>query len=180
VTTAAQTTPRHRLRAVLGAAVLGTTLLGGCAVFSPVQTDYAYQAADGVNASFGDLDVRNLAVVADAKDAPGALVGQLVNTSSEDIDVALASEGSQPVEVTVPRHGTVSLGEEEPATLSTVPAAPGEVITLQVATSATGQNVLTTPVLPPLGYYEDATPAPAASPSASESPTPSPTASPSS
>ena len=170
MTTAAQTTPRHRLRAVLGAAVLGTTLLGGCAVFSPVQTDYAYQAADGVNATFGDLDVRNLAVVADAKDAPGALVGQLVNTSTEDIDVSLSSEGSEPVEVTVPRHGTVSLGEDgESATLSTVPAAPGEVVTIAIATSGTGQNVLTTPVLPPLGYYEDFTPAPASSPSASPS-----------
>ena len=170
MTTAAQTTPRHRLRAVLGAAVLGSTLLGGCAVFSPVQTDYAYQAADGVNATFGDLDVRNLAVVADAKDAPGALVGQLVNTSTEDIDVSLSSEGSEPVEVTVPRHGTVSLGEGgESATLSTVPAAPGEVVTIAIATSGTGQNVLTTPVLPPLGYYEDFTPAPASSPSASPS-----------
>lgn len=170
MTTAAQTTTRHRLRAVLGAAVLGTTLLGGCAVFSPVQTDYAYQAADGVNATFGDLDVRNLAVVADAKDAPGALVGQLVNTSSEDLDVSLASEGGQPVEVTVPRHGSVSLGEDgESATLSTVPAAPGEVVTISVSTSGTGQNLLTTPVLPPVGYYEGVTPAPASSPSASAS-----------
>lgn len=172
VTTAAQTTPRHRLRAVLGAAVLGTTLLGGCAVFSPVQTDYAYQAADGVNATFGDLDVRGLAVIADAKDAPGALIGQLVNTSDEDIDVSVSSEGSEPTQMTVPRHGTVSFGEEgEAVSLSSVGAAPGEVLEVQVATSATGQNVVTVPVLPPLGYYEGVTPAPAssASPSASAS-----------
>lgn len=174
MTNAASTAPRHRLRAVLGAAVLGTTLLGGCAVFSPQQTDYAYQAADGVNATFGDLDVRNIAVIADAKDAPGALVGQLVNTSDEDIDVSIASEGSQPIEVTVPRHGSLSLGEDgENATLSTVTSAPGDVLVVQVSTRATGQNVVSAPVLPALGYYKDVTPAPESSSSASPSASPS-------
>ncbi|GAA4112637.1 hypothetical protein GCM10022415_07530 [Knoellia locipacati] len=170
MTTAAQTTPRHRLRAVLGAAVLGTTLLGGCAVFNPQQTDYAYQAADGVNVTFGDLDVRGLAVIADTKGAPGVLIGQLVNTSDDDLDVSLASEGSQPTQVTVPRHGSLSLGEDgESVTLSSVSAAPGDVLNVQVSTAATGQNIATVPVLPALGYYKDMTPAPAASPSASAS-----------
>lgn len=182
MTTAALTTSRHRLRAVLGAAVLGTTLLGGCAVFSPQQTDYAYQAADGVNASYGDLDVRGLAVIAEAKDAPGALIGQLVNTSDEDMDVSIVAEGSEPIEVRVPRHGVVSLGADgEEATLASVPAAPGGIVDVQISTQATGQNVIATPVLPRGGYYEDVTPAPASSPSASDASAgaPSPSASPS-
>lgn len=150
--------------------MLGTTLLGGCAVFNPQQTDYAYQAADGVNVTFGDLDVRGLAVIADSKGAPGVLIGQLVNTSNDDLDVSLASEGSQPTQVTVPRHGSLSLGGDgESVTLSSVAAAPGDVISIQVSTSATGQNVATVPVLPALGYYKDLTPAPEASPSASAS-----------
>ncbi|MFC7491151.1 MULTISPECIES: hypothetical protein [unclassified Knoellia] len=173
MTTAPLTTPRHRLRAALAAAVLGTTLLGGCAVFSPVQTDYNYQAADGVNTTFGDLEVRGLLVVADAKDGQGTVVGQLVNTSNEDIEVAFASEGATGAEVTVPRRSSLSLGEE-PVTLSSVAAAPGDVLQLQMATPGTGQNVLTVPVLPSAAYYEEARPpgstGPASpSPSASES-----------
>lgn len=175
VTTAAQTTPRQRLRAALAAAVLGSTMLGGCAVFSPVQTDFAYQAADGVNATYGDLDVRGFAVIADAKGAPGAVIGQLVNASDEDIDVAISSEGSQPTRVTVPRHSSVSLSEDEAVTLSSVSVAPGDVLEVQVATPRTGQNVLTTPVLPALSYYEGLEPAPAAS--SSDSPSASPTTS---
>jgi hypothetical protein len=137
-------------------------------VFSPVQTDYAYQASDGVSATFGDLDVRGLAVIGESKDAAGVVIGQLVNTSSEDLTVSISSEGSEPTEVTVPRHGSVSLGEDgESVTLSKVAAAPGEVLEVQVATSATGQNLLTAPVLPALGYYEGVTPAPAASASSS-------------
>lgn len=177
VTTAAQTTPRHRLRAALAAAVLGSTLLGGCAVFSPIQTDFAYQAADGVNATFGDLDVRNLAVIAEAKDAPGAVIGQLVNSSDEDIDVAISSEGSQPARVTVPRHSSLSLDEGDGVVLSTVTVAPGDVLEVQVATPGTGQNVLSAPVLPAVSYYTGVAPASAASPSGS--PSASPSASPS-
>lgn len=86
---------------------------------------------------------------------------RLVNTSDEDIDVSIASEGSQPIEVTVPRHGSLSLGEDgENATLSTVTSAPGDVLDVQVSTRATGQNVVSAPVLPALGYYKDVTPAP--------------------
>lgn len=136
-------------------------------MFSQVQTDVAYQAADGVNATFGDLDVRGFAIIADAKDAPGVVIGQLVNTSDEDMDVAIATQGSQPAQVTVPRHSSLSLSEEQGVTLSSVAVAPGDVIDVQVTTDATGQNVLTAPVLPAVSYYEGITPAPAASPSTS-------------
>ena len=164
------TTLRQRLRAALVAAVLGSTLLGGCAVFSPVQTDVPYQAADGVNATFGDLDVRGILVVSDAKDSAGSVVGQLVNTSNEDIEVAFASEGATGAGVTVARYSSVNLGDES-VTLSTVSAAPGDVLQLQIATAGTGQNVLTVPVLPAQAYYSDSKPsAPASGPAPSASP----------
>ena len=167
VTTALVTTPRQRLRATLAAAALGTTLLGGCAVFSPVQTDVAYQAADGVNATFGSLDVRGIVVVSEAKDAAGSIVGQLVNTGNEDIDVAFASEGGAGGQVSVPRHSSVTLGDGESATLPKVTVAPGGVLQLQVATPETGQNVVIVPVLPATAYYKDSAPSPSTSPSAS-------------
>lgn len=168
------TNPRHRLRAALATAALGTTLLGGCAVFSPVQTDYNYQAADGVNTTFGDLDVRGILVVADAKDGQGTVVGQLVNMSDEDIDVTFASEGGTGGEVTVTRRSSVTIGEDEPVTLSKVAAAPGDVLQLLVTTAGTGQNVITVPVLPSAAYYEGDRPPgstgpPSPSPSESES-----------
>ncbi|MEO7268909.1 MAG: hypothetical protein ABIW49_06870 [Knoellia sp.] len=163
MTTAPVTTPRHRLRAALAAAALGTTLLGGCAVFSPVQTDVAYQASDGVDATFGDLDVRGVLVISDAKDAAGNIVGQLVNSSNEDIAVAFASDGGAGPQLTVPRHSSLTLGEGEAATLPKVTVSPGDVLQLQVITAATGQNLLTVPVLPSLGYYTGDKPTPSAS-----------------
>lgn len=164
MTTAPVTTPRQRLRATLAAAVLGTTLLGGCAVFSPVQTDEAYQASDGVNATFGSLDVRGLVVVSKAKDTAGNIVGQLVNTSNDDIQVAFASEGGAGGQVTVARYSSVSLGQQESATLPKVMVNPGEVLQLQVTTAATGQNLVTVPVLPADAYYKDHAPSPSATP----------------
>jgi hypothetical protein len=135
-------------------------------VAAPVQTDVAYQASDGVNATFGDLDVRGVLVISEAKDAAGNIVGQLVNTSNEDIEVAFASDGGAGPQVTVPRHSSLTLGEGESATLPKVTVSPGDVLQLQVVTAATGQNVVTVPVLPPLGYYTDAKPssAPSATP----------------
>lgn len=188
MTTAALTTSRHRLRAALAAAALGSTLLGGCAVFSPVQTDYVYQPADGINASFGDLDLRGVLVVADAEGGPGSVVGQLVNNGTEAVDVSIGTaDGPAPEPVTVEPGSSLSLGEDSSVTLASVPAAPGSVVPLQVSTPGTGVNVVGVPVLPALDYYEDSKPstapsgsAPAASPSASPSePASSPSASPS-
>jgi len=155
---------------------LGSTLLGGCALFSPVQTDYAYQAADGVNATFGDLDLRGVLIVADAKDGPGSVVGQLVNNSNEDLEVTIGTEGGPGSPVTVERGASLALGVGSSLTLASVPAAPGDVLQLQVSTPGTGQNVVTVPVLPSVRYYKDAAPSASASESA---PAPSPSASPS-
>ena len=170
VTTALVTTPRQRLRATLAAAALGSTLLGGCAVFSPVQTDVAYQAADGVNATFGALDVRGVVVVSRADGETGNITGQLVNTSNEDMDVAFSSEGVPGGQLTVPRHSSVSLGDEGgSSSLPTVKVKPGDVLQLRIATPETGQNLLTVPVLPPTYYYKGYAPA-SPSPSASATP----------
>ncbi|WP_106297746.1 hypothetical protein [Knoellia remsis] len=174
MTTAASKTSRHRVRATLAAAALGTSLLGGCVVFNPIQTDYAYQPADGVNATFGDLEVRGLVVVSNAKGTPGNLAGQVINRSSEDVQLTFQSEGSAGAQATVKRQSSLTLGEGEgkPVTLDKVEVAPGETLELQVSTPATGLNLLLVPVLPSTGYYEDAKPSgapPAPSPDTTES-----------
>lgn len=178
VTTAALTTSRHRLRTALAAAALGTTLLGGCAVFSTVQTDQPYQPADGVNATFGELDLRGVLVVAETEDGPGTVVGQLVNNGPDDIMVTIGTTADAPMQapVTVERGSSFTLGEESSGRLASVPAAPGDVVQLQVSTQDTGQNVVTVPVLPPEGYYADVTPpsAPAVQPGSTPSPSTSP------
>ena len=135
VTTAAMTTPRHRLRAALSAAALGSTLLGGCAVMSPVQTDYAYQAADGVNATFGELDLRGVLVIADAEDGPGSVVGQLVNNGDEDFEVTIGTEGASAEPVTVERGSSLALGGDSAVALSSVTAAPSSSWPSSVATT---------------------------------------------
>ena len=66
-----------RTATVAGAAVLALGL-SGCSLNSPVQTDVDYPAADGVGLSLGDVQLRNVAVVATTKDGPGTLIGQVV------------------------------------------------------------------------------------------------------
>ena len=48
-------------------------LLTGCQIISPRQTDVMYAAADGVALDVGDVQLRNLVVVADTKGGPGTL-----------------------------------------------------------------------------------------------------------
>ena len=87
----------NRAASVLRASALAGTILlaSGCAsAFSPVQTDYAYDAGDGVPLSIVGLDLRDLAVVVPAKGETGIVVGQAVNRSTSAVDVTFAVEGA--------------------------------------------------------------------------------------
>ena len=114
----------HALRAT--ALLAAGLLLSGCAVFSPTQTDYDYPASDGVALSIPGLELRNLALVVENRGGPAVLIGPAA----------------------VPAFSGNSLSE--PGALiefDSLPANPGDTITLTVSTPEAGQNVVTVPVL---------------------------------
>ena len=91
--------------ALRASALAGTILLAsGCAsAFSPIQTDYDYEAADGVPLTIEGLDLRDLAVVVPAKGGTGLVVGQAVNRSTSAVEVTFAVVGAPtPATVAVP------------------------------------------------------------------------------
>ncbi|MBD3784268.1 MAG: hypothetical protein IE926_15195 [Micrococcales bacterium] len=143
-----------------------TLLASGCAVFSPVQTMDAYVPADGVDLTIPGLDLRNVAIVADAKGSPGTVIGQAVNNGADAVEVTFGVEGGQgSAKTSVPAFSGGSLTTGTKVELSDVPVAPGSMVRLVVSTPQAGQNVVLVPVLAPERYYDGLAPSP--SPSAS-------------
>jgi len=166
--------PEHRstrLRRLAPLAVVGAALfLTGCQTQSPVQTDVAYVPADGVPVDLGEVQIRDLVVIADKKGGPGILSGSVVNTGGTNEQVSFAGEGGQPVSVASTAYQVERISEKTPVQLPSVSAGPGDMVTLNVRTGAAGTAVVLVPVIPPQGYYETLRP--------TQAPTQSPTGSP--
>ncbi|MEO6143133.1 MAG: hypothetical protein ABIP19_04065 [Dermatophilaceae bacterium] len=149
-----------RVAPVLAAAALVAAALAvsGCQAFSPIQTDVAYQPADGVAVDLGDVQIRDLLVVTAGKGEIGTLSGLVLNKGNAPVTVSFAAgPGVDGVaQALVPAGGQTRLSGVEgatPVTLPSIPAAPGDVIKVAVSTPAAGAPVVSVPVLPPTGYY---------------------------
>ena len=191
-------TPRRwtrRLTALAAAAAL--PLLSACSVFSPATTAYPFNASDGVNVDLGQLHAANLLVVGTEKGGQGVLSGALFNKGTEDITVAVSTEGAPtPVTIEVPAQrmvrltaasatataasgATGSANTDATVLVPSLPVAPGAVMTVQIATRSGGQTQVTVPVLLAQHEYATITAPPSASPtSPASSPTQSPTGEP--
>ena len=148
----------NRAASVLRASALaGIVLLAsGCAsAFSPIQTDYDYEAADGVRLSIVGLDLRDLAVVVPAKGGTGLVVGQAVNRSTSAVDVTFAVAGAPtPASVAVPASSGKTLSDATNGVeIPGIPEAPGATVQLTVTTDEAGANVVNVPVLVNRGIY---------------------------
>ena len=148
----------NRAASVLRASALAGTILlaSGCAtVFSPVQTDYAVDAGDGVPLSIVGLDLRGLAVVVPAQGETGIVVGQAVNRSSSAVEVTFAVEGAPaPATVAVPASSGRTLSDATTGVeIPGIPVAPGTMVQMTVTTPEAGANVVTVPVLVNKGIY---------------------------
>jgi len=150
--------------AVAGA-VLAVLALSGCQVMSPIQTTVPYQSADGVAVDLGDVQIRDLVVVADAKGAAGALSGLVVNQSNGPVTVTFTAGPSADASVRaiIPAGAPTRLSGVDGATpvmIPSVPAAPGDMVNVIISTPDAGAPVVSVPVLLPTGYYASITPAP--------------------
>lgn len=165
--TAARRPSTRRVPAILAGVAL-TAVTTGCQVSSPVQTDNAYVAADGVPATVGQLAVRDLALVGDGT---GAVVisGSAINLGNDPMTVQIAPQAG--ADASAPPSGSeVQLGPREQVNLTTkglqlsdVKTKPGGLVPVVVTSSTGGTTVVKVPVLPAKGYYATVTPAPTAS-----------------
>jgi hypothetical protein len=154
-------------RTVLATAVLALGLTG-CSAISPsvVKT---YPASDGVAASLPgtSVELRNFLVVGAAMGSPAEVVGAVVNSGANPVQVSLQAAvgaSAQPSQtmVTVPANGIVQVGPDQTTTMeiAQLAAAPGAVLGLTAATSGGGRTDLNVPILLPQGEYASLTPAP--------------------
>lgn len=176
---------RASTRARLATLVAGAACAAGlaaCSATSPAPIITPYPASDGVSSSISDPSdgsqvlLRNLLVVApdDALTTAGRgrLVGSVVNTGTEPVDLQVslapsadAAAASPPTRVTVPASGIARIGEGSgPSVVLTGITGAGTFVRLQVA-SGSGSATVQVPVVSPAGPYATLTP-PSPSPSA--------------
>ena len=142
----------NRAAAALRATALAGTILlaSGCAAFSPVQTDYDYDAADGVPLTIEGLDLRDLAVVVPAKGGTGIVVGQAINRTTSAVDVTFAVKPGHPPRRPSPCRPTRARRSRMPRPASRSPASrsrPARWCEMTVTTDEAGANIVKVPVL---------------------------------
>ncbi|MEO7131669.1 MAG: hypothetical protein ABIZ07_09880 [Dermatophilaceae bacterium] len=156
--------PSRRTFVALASATALTAVASGCSMFSPVQTNVPYDPADGVSASVGPLDVRDLLLVGTGT-GPAVISGSALNTGDQDLTVQFASEEggatSGGAELQLAPREQVDLSTKG-LTLNGITAKAGAVTNIMVNSSVGGQTVVGVPVLAPAGYYATITPAPTA------------------
>lgn len=156
------------------AALAGALLaLSGCQAMSPIRTDVPFQPADGVAVDLGDVQIRDLVVIASARGEVGTLSGLVVNKGTEPVTITFAAGtgdggtgdgGAGAVaRADVPPGAATRLSGVEgatPVTLPSIDAAPGDMIKMIISTPAAGASEVSVPVLPPTGHYASITPPP--------------------
>jgi hypothetical protein len=101
--------------AASAALALGLALgASGCSMLTYQATTERYDASDGVSASVGDLDLRNILVVSeDGED--GTLVMTVVNTGPDDVTlgVQFGAGGGDTHEIEIESGSTVAFGVDD-------------------------------------------------------------------
>jgi hypothetical protein len=170
-------------RLVASAALSALVLLGatGCTFITPQSTKTEYAASDGVNVSDADgpIDVRNALVVATEDGSIGNFVAAVVNPTDEKATLTITVEGVDPLTVTVPAGGTVSLGaDEEPLRIVGLDTKPGATVEIHFQSGDSTGVKTEVPVLDgTLPYYADLVPSEKA-PTSTPTPLPTDTAAP--
>ena len=119
-----------RVAASVAVTMLATTLLAGCQFITPQQTTRAYTQSDGVNASVGDVQLRNMFLV-DGPEDTASLIGVIASTSSSASSVTLQWTGAQGPEtktLQIPASGLVSLSTDPSTPAASVPGTASSVI----------------------------------------------------
>ena len=109
----------------LGAAALAVlTGVSGCAYISPQATTDTFAPADGVQLDLGDVQLRNVLVVAEDADSEGRVLGTVINNGDKAQTLTLDADGSKAT-IDVPANNEVVLEKSKPVLLDHAGAKPG-------------------------------------------------------
>lgn len=113
---------------VIGTAV--TMVTAGCSMISTQATTITYNAADGVGADAGPIEVRNAFIVAGEDGTAGNLLAAIVNSSdrSQTLTIEVGEGAATSTQtVRVPARSVVSLGsgDDEPLLIEGLGTKPG-------------------------------------------------------
>lgn len=151
--------------------------LAGCSLLMTPQTQYAYDASDGVRVAVGDVRLLNMIVFTeDGED--GNFTAAAVNSSDDDVDLTLqyVSGGDKvDVELTLPAGTTFRLGsgDGEQILLPGIDTPAGSLLTIYVQYGAEPGKQVPVPVLDAaLEQYEGLLPMPVPTPTLTATPEP--------
>ncbi|MCA1783276.1 MAG: hypothetical protein ABR500_02735 [Dermatophilaceae bacterium] len=134
MTTTQISAPRRGRRLLAGLSALTlAAALSGCATFSPMATQIAYNPGDGVAVSLGDVEVRDLIIIGTAQGEPATVSAYVVNRSDDDVTINISSEGNAPASLDVPANSAIQASPvgEEGLTLESLPVQLGANVPLQ-------------------------------------------------
>ncbi len=156
--TAATASRRTRILMSAAAIAAGSSLLAGCQLLSPRQTDEMYDAGDGVSTNVGAIELRNLVIVSEKEGAPGVVSGAVGNPTAEAVTLSFtgSGEGGAPVQVSIPAHSTLNLSSgTSKVVMPVIAERPGAMTLSTVSSAQAGNSPVSVPVLEPVGYYAD-------------------------
>ena len=145
-----------KFRAAASVALAAAVALGlaGCNMISPQRTTMSYDASDGVSASVGDFELRNVLVLVDQQGAEtptsGKLVLTVVDAARKGGSIKVAAPGAATT-ITVPANQpvtTVGFGEgAEQITIDGVDLAPGGLVELTFTAAGGSSETVAVPIL---------------------------------
>ncbi|GGD00309.1 hypothetical protein GCM10011512_28940 [Tersicoccus solisilvae] len=136
--TAAST--RVRQAGVVLVASLSVLAATGCQAVNQQATQMSYDASDGVSASAGDVQARNLFVAAAAEGSPARLGGAFFNDADRESTVSLRGASGTQVQVKVPASGEYYLQQEPAVNIGEVDQRPGSMVELTMTESVSGTS----------------------------------------
>ena len=150
------TTPRRSLRLAIPVIVASAVAVSAC---SPLTTDIAYSPSDGIRVDLtNEVRALNLLIVSADEGEPGTLLGGAANDSDKPVEITIAPEGTDPIDVPLEAGETVyfSVDNGFEAQFGTIDAAPGATIPVTVSSSTGDSQTVEVPVLNGLlPEYED-------------------------
>lgn len=117
---------------------------------SPITTDIAYSPSDGIRINLtNEVRALNLIIISEAEGEPGTLLGGLANDSDKPVEITIAPEGTDPIDIPLEAGETVYLSVDNgvEAQFANVEAPPGATIAVTVSSSAGESKTEQIPVL---------------------------------
>lgn len=122
--------------------------LTGCSLAADITTARSYDASDGSGVAASGVVIQNMLLVTTDADAPGALIGAVYNSRSEDVTITVSVSDAE-VEVDVPAMETVVFGpgDDEELVLTGSSNGPGFLTEATFQIEGVGSETLPVPIV---------------------------------